>query len=98
MQEQQTVLMKKGDFKKADYWNAYDCPLYRALRRCHPDAKIAVGGNTVTVDNEKFKIGEFRMNGLLMSPESFGTMVLSHVHHAIRYKHFLSAGITLIKL
>jgi len=99
-----TILFKKADFKQSNFFNPYDCPIARALRREYPGAeRITVGGKTITIIKEdstveRFSIGELRMNGALMSPRGLSTPVLSHIHQAIRYKHFLHAGVELTNL
>lgn len=98
-----TIPFKKGDFKQANFYNNYDCPIHRALRREFPNASIAVGGKTVTMINEagakeRLQIGEMRMNGALMNPKGLGTRTLENIHLAIRYKHFKEATIALTTL
>lgn len=97
-----TLLFKKGDFKLADFFNPQECPIHRALRREYPDSAILVGGKTITVSDQdstqRFQIGEVRMNGSLMSLRGLSTPVLSHIHNAIRWKHFKNAGVELVKL
>lgn len=100
--EKFTVLFKKSDFKQADFFNPSDCPINRALRRCYPNAEIIVGGKTATVTDERgisrFDIGETRMNGSLIGPRGLSVQILSHIHNAIRYKHFKHAGVELTRL
>lgn len=99
----QSVLFKKADFKQSDYFNVFDCPLNRALRRCFPDSHIMVGGKTVTITPKKgepfkFRIGAMHLNGSLMSPRGLSVPVLTHIHRALRYKYYRNAAITLYPL
>jgi hypothetical protein len=99
-----TVNFKKSDFKQADYFSNTDCPIARAVRReitSTKDDDVQVGGRTVTVNSQQapaqvLQIGEVRLNGSLLNSKGLGTRTLSHIHHAIRFKHFKTCTVELM--